>query len=66
VKSKIDKTDAPKGYYAARAKYFTGCHGCAFRADAKRCGRESANCLGWERRDGQNVIFRAIKKGGTQ
>ena len=61
MKSKIDKTDAPNGYEPLAGDTCLKCElGCLTEA----CLR--ANCLTDERRDGRNVVFRRLKKGGTQ
>jgi hypothetical protein len=62
MKSKIDKTDAPKGYYAARAKVRLSCDECELQ-EAASC--HTRRCMAHERKDGRDVIFRKLKKGGT-
>lgn len=50
----IDENEAPDGFKAIDSS--KGCLGCFFRRDLK-CQRSIADCLGSNRKDGQDVIF---------
>ena len=64
MKIKIDKTEAPKGYYAAKQERgLGGCDGCDIVRFGPVC--RISPCFRELRKDGQDVIFRKIKKGGT-
>lgn len=52
----IDENEAPEGFVAKSIGPLDGCLGCFFRRDLK-CQRSFADCLGGNRKDGQDVIF---------
>lgn len=50
----IDPTEAPEGYEAVELEEPRSCAGCSF-APCPECDR--VDCMKWQRRDGQSVVF---------
>ena len=62
--SKINETDAPKGYVAV--KLVEWCLECAFYEDFSECFAYSIMCDARHREDKQNVIFIKKAEGETK
>ena len=61
---RVNPREAPKGYRAEKEDDpLHGCLGCAFSGFGTNCNAtEPVACMGDDRDDGQNVIFKRVKK----